>query len=433
MKPHSKQFIQKRRFLMAIPVLVMPFVVMIFWALGGGKGSAAPVTQATSGLNMQIPFAHFDKEDEQWDKFSLYEQAKRDSIKYEEAKRNDPYYVISTLKTNNVESTTDNSALNTSLGSKKKYSAIEQDEILINKKLEQLTNEISRPQATYSAIQTKQLPAPVVQPSLPSPDVDRLEKMMEMMASGNEANPEMDQMQDVLNKILDIQHPERMSEKIREASIQNKGQVFPVQLVTGQSDISTVQSIETYPDTITDSTTFQVTTVEYGFFGLDDAMTTNEHQANAIEAVIHETQTVVTGSTIRLRLISDVFINGQLIERDQFVYGTCAINGDRLTISISSIHHENSLLPVALSVYDLDGITGVSIPGAISRDAAKQASSQSIQDVQLYSMNNSLEVQAATAGIEAAKGLFAKKAKLIKATVKAGHQVLLKDNNQKLI
>lgn len=429
MKAHSKKFIQKRRFLMALPLLVMPFVVMIFWALGGGKGTAAPVVQASSGLNMEIPFAHFDKEDEQWDKFSLYERAKHDSVKYEEAKRNDPYYVVTTLKGNPPESSIDNSALNTSLGSKKKYSQIEQDEELINEKLELLTNEISRPQQSYSP--AKQITEPPIQSSIPSPDVDRLEKMMEMMSSGNETNPEMEQMQDVLDKILDIQHPERVSDKIREQSLQHKNQAFPVEVPRDNKEITTVETNQR--EVIYDTLTYPVTSAEYGFFGLDDEVMASEQTANAIEAVVHETQTVVTGSTIRLRLTSDIFINGQLIERDQFVYGTCAISGDRLTIAINSIQHENSLLPVALSVYDLDGIAGVSIPGAITRDAAKQAGSQSIQDVELYSMNNSLGVQAATAGIEAAKGLFAKKAKLIKATVKAGHQILLKDNNQKLI
>jgi conjugative transposon TraM protein len=124
-----------------------------------------------------------------------------------------------------------------------------------------------------------------------------------------------------------------------------------------------------------------------------------------------------------------VYINGRLVEANSFIYGTCAINGERLTIQVNSIRDEHALLPVALAVYDLDGLEGVYIPGAIARDVAKQASSQSIQDIQLYSMDNSLGVQAAAAGVEAAKGLFSRKAKLIKVTVKAGYQVLLKDTN----
>lgn len=435
MKPRTKKFIQQRRFFMVLPILVLPFITMIFWALGGGKTVTAPVVETKSGLNAEIPFAHFDNEDEQWDKFALYEQAKRDSIKYQEAKRNDPYYVISTLEVKSPDSLINNSALNTSLGKKGKYSAIEQDEMLINEKLQKLTAEISRPQESMLSTPTKHFMTPDVQPAISTPEVDRLEKMMEVMAEGRTSNPEMEQMQDVLNKILDIQHPERISDKIREESLEHRNQVFPVEAATEDKDISIFgeQQTATEIQPVTDSSGYQVTAVEYGFFGLDDQAVSSEQISNSIEAVIHDTQTVVTGSTIRMRLTSDVFINGQLIERDQFIWGTCAVNGDRLTVSINSIQHESSLLPVALSVYDLDGIAGVSIPGAITRDAAKQASSQSIQDVELYPMGNSIGVQAATAGLEAAKGLFSKKAKLVKATVKAGHQILLKDNNQKLI
>jgi len=90
---------------------------------------------------------------------------------------------------------------------------------------------------------------------------------------------------------------------------------------------------------------------------------------------------------------------------------------------------DNSLFPVALSAYDLDGMEGLYIPGAIARDAAKQSSNQAIQSMQFMTMDQSLSAQAAAAGVEAAKGLFSKKVKLIKVTVKAGYQVLLKDKN----
>jgi len=43
------------------------------------------------------------------------------------------------------------------------------------------------------------------------------------------------------------------------------------------------------------------------------------------------------------------------------------------------------------------------------------------------SLDPSIGQQAASVGIEAAKGLFSKKAKLIKVTVKAGYKVLLMD------
>jgi hypothetical protein len=48
----------------------------------------------------------------------------------------------------------------------------------------------------------------------------------------------------------------------------------------------------------------------------------------------------------------------------------------------------------------------------------------------MNSIDPSFKVQATTAGINAAKSLLTKKAKLVKVTVKAGYKVLLKENQQ---
>ncbi len=437
MKPHSQKFLQQRRFYMVLPLLVTPFVTMIFWALGGGQGTPVQAQEIKSGLNMELPGAHFNKEDELWDKFALYEQAKRDSLKYEEARRNDPYYVVATLtgKASRDTIPKEESKLNTSLGSKDKYGQMDQHEAMINQKLEQLTQQLNRPEQNVKAVQKSSLTENVVTVSGNgmTQDVDRLEKMMQIMAGSDTNDPEMQQIESMLDKILDVQHPERVREKIREQSAQHKQQVFPVEAAITGDNISLVEGIAPRAImTSVDSTSDAIYTpqvIRNGFYGLDDDLQSEYENSNAIQAVIHDTQTVVAGSTVKLRLLTDVYINGQLVGKDQFVFGTCAISGERLTISINSIRDEHSLLPVSLAVFDLDGIEGIYIPGAITRDAAKQASSQSIQDVQLYSMDNSLGVQAATAGIEAAKGLFSRKAKLIKVTVKAGYQVLLKDKN----
>ena len=80
-----------------------------------------------------------------------------------------------------------------------------------------------------------------------------------------------------------------------------------------------------------------------------------------------------------------------------------------------------------LSVYDMDGLDGIYIPGAITRDVAKESADRSIQSIGLTSLDPSLSAQAAGAGIEAAKTLLSKKVRLIKVVVKAGYQVLLRD------
>jgi len=86
---------------------------------------------------------------------------------------------------------------------------------------------------------------------------------------------------------------------------------------------------------------------------------------------------------------------------------------------------------VELSVYDMDGMNGIHIPGAITRDVAKQSTDRTIQGIGLTTLDPSLGAQAASAGIEAARDMIGKKVKLIKVTVKAGYQVLLRDEKQK--
>jgi conjugative transposon TraM protein len=151
---------------------------------------------------------------------------------------------------------------------------------------------------------------------------------------------------------------------------------------------------------------------------------------NAIEAVIHETQNLVDGSIVKMRLLDDIAINSVTISRGNFVFGKASLEGERLHIDINSIRKDNSIFHVKLTTYDLDGMEGIHIPGAITRDVAKQSADNSLQNIEMNSIDPSFKVQATTAGINAAKSLLTKKAKLVKVTVKAGYKVLLKENQQ---
>jgi len=160
------------------------------------------------------------------------------------------------------------------------------------------------------------------------------------------------------------------------------------------------------------------------FFSLDGPLS---NEADAIPAVIHETQTIVSGSTVKLRLLNEVNIAGRLVPKDNFIYGIASLNGERLTITIKDIRCDNAILPVSLSAYDMDGIEGIYIPGAISRDVARQSADNSLQQIGLNDLDPSIGMQAASAGVQAVKTILSKKIKLVKVTVKAGYKILLKD------
>ena len=82
---------------------------------------------------------------------------------------------------------------------------------------------------------------------------------------------------------------------------------------------------------------------------------------------------------------------------------------------------------VALQAYDLDGVAGIRIPGAIICDASKESADQAINSVGSVSMDPSLGAQAANAGVQFARSLATKKVRLIQVAVPAGYQVLLKN------
>jgi conjugative transposon TraM protein len=435
MEKHSQKFLQQRRFYMMLPVLVLPFVSIIFWILGGGQGISLQAQQIHSGLNLELPGAHFDKNDNEWNKFTLYEEARRDSIRYEQARKSDPYFVVTTLQSQSDTVPGNSNKFNASLGDKQKNGQLEDQEQLINQKLQELTRQLNQPEATAGKQPIPSAKVAVSSSLEPKEDIARLEKMMSIMAATDANNPELQQIDGMLDKILDIQHPDRTAQKIREQNQQPKVHALSMTAAAPDDNITTLQGQEigALQESLGDSIfSRELPLYIAAFYGLDEENQGADKKSTAVEAVIHETQTVTSGATIKMRLSADVYVGERLIPKDQFIYGTCAIAGERLTVTINAIRIDNMLLPVALQVYDLDGGQGIYIPDAMVGDAARQASSQSVQNMQLYSLDNSLAGQAASASIEAAKGLFSKNMKLLKVTVKAGYQLLLQDSGQLL-
>src|SRR4051794_9459383 len=92
-EPLSPRLLRRRRFLLGLPLLLLPFVTLLFWGMGGGKASKVQAQQTDSkqGLNTQLPDANL-KEDKPLDKLSYYEKAASDSARLKGLIKNDPYY-----------------------------------------------------------------------------------------------------------------------------------------------------------------------------------------------------------------------------------------------------------------------------------------------------------------------------------------------------
>lgn len=393
---------KKRKMLLVLPVLVIPFLTLAFYAMGGGRGQSLTVeNHGTTGLNLQLPDARL-KEDKLLDKLGFYDKAARDSAKKQEWMRSDPYYQEPTPDSKSeLENLAETTAAkyNRRLINSPYDTNPNKPEDLVMHKLSLLEKELNKPTTqTYS--ESPEYSSGHLNTELPA-DVDRLEAMMNRMSAGEGEDPEIQQLSTVMDKILDVQHPSRVKERMKEKSLKESANAMTVSASSGGD-----------------------TTVN-GFYSLDTEGETK--QFNAIEAVVNENQILVNGSVIKLRLLQEVFVGNQKISAGTFVFGIVGLNGERLQIEISSIRSGNSLFTVKMEVYDKDGLAGIHIPGAITRDVAKQSADNSLQMMELTTLDPSLKAQATAAGISTAKSLLSRKVKLVKVMVKAGYKVLLKD------
>ncbi|WP_262490031.1 conjugative transposon protein TraM [Hydrotalea flava] len=405
--------------MLVLPFLVVPFLTMAFWALGGGQGKEQAIIVKQQGLNLNLPDAKM-KDENLTDKLSFYDKADKDSAKLEEWMRTDPYYKqhedTSILPVNELEVLTQNSAskYNQRLNSSPYETSSNNPEQKLMQKLALLQKEINKqPEASANENQNA---TNYKQDEELSGEVDRLENMLLTMNKTNTGDQEMNQLNGTLEKILDIQHPQRIREKLKEKSLQHKQVVYAV---TTQPALANVSLMDTN----------KIATNKLNkFYSLDPDKSVVE-EGQAIEAIVHSNQMLVNGAVIQLRLATDIFINGILIPKGNPVNGTASLNNERLEVVINSIRYKNTLFPVKLELYDMDGLPGIYVPGSISRDVAKNSADNSLQLMELTTLDPSLKAQAAAAGINTVKSLMSRKVKQVKVMVKEGYKVLLKDKN----
>ena len=380
----SAETLRKRKFLVVLPLLICPFMTMAFWARGGVKGNQLIPLKSQEGFNTELPQAKFN-DDEKQDKFSIYETAAKGQA----------------ISGSNEDS------YNQLAFSESTSNVVDPNEQQINEKLAQINAHINSSPASEPNHSSIARSSSSRQAGNMSADVNRLEELMQNLQTGNGDDREMAQLNAVLEKILDIQHPGRTREKLTGKSTNPEGS-YTVHVA---NDSGGKQNIFSIADNIG------------GRY--------SKKSGNAIQATIHQDQDIVSGSVVKLRLLDSINVRGTLIPKNEFIYGIAAVDGERLKIDIATLRYKNSIVPVSLSAFDLDGLEGLYIPGAITRDASKKGVDDAIQSLQIMTMDPSVSAQVAGAGIQAAKGLFSKKVKQVRVKVKAGYQLLLRDNNQR--
>lgn len=152
-------------------------------------------------------------------------------------------------------------------------------------------------------------------------------------------------------------------------------------------------------------------------------------EVNTIKACIHSNQSVLSGQSVFVRLLEAVRIDKSIIPENTLLTGQVTLQGERLHILISSIEHDGNIYPVELTAYDNDGTQGIYVPSMMELDAVKEMIANMGTSMSGITITDNAGSQIAadlTRGLmQGTSQLFAKKLRMQKVNLKAGHNILL--------
>lgn len=329
---------KNRKMLLVLPLITLPFITILFYTLGGGKMEAmGGKDEIKKGFNFNLPLPKF-KEDSALDKMSYYDQAAVDSIKLQEQIKKDPNYSNQKIVQESIGefSDTDFEAQQfqknrTGFNSSSFQNKNEQK---VYEKLQALQKAISQPAITDNYGQDMREFENYGSSKGVSDEVKNLEQMMSKMGESQEPDPELKQLGGMLENILDIQHPSRVQERLKQSSDSKKGKIFTVNRKK-EDNTTSLEQVRT-----------ALSSQNSNSFYTADESQEQEQQQNSIEAVIHDTQTIVNGSVVKIRLSNDIFLQGTMIPKNTFLYGIASLKGERVEVKINNIQFRNSIFPV---------------------------------------------------------------------------------------
>ncbi|MVZ65718.1 conjugative transposon protein TraM [Sphingobacterium sp. DK4209] len=382
-----------RKLLLLLPLVLIPLLMLVFLILGGGKPlHSAEASQGIGGL-LQLPASNLNRQDKM--------------TKWEHYQKN-----AETEKQADV-------GWSDRLGAMEAIVADSTSPLSYERELYDKLAELDRDLQT------------VHDPDVNRPSTEDMHKvaidedqgysiaskMLDSLAQENPQNaqqdPELDQLNRMLDKIIQIQQPASHADteglKLPSAvnSVATEGSQVPASFLENNRADS-LNSL--------------------GFFSVINL--DRQGRVNTIKVVIHEKQAITTGSTVKMRLLEDLTLPGLRIAKGSYLYGTAQINAERIQIRVDQLRTAAGIVPVKLIAHDMDGLMGIYIPDLIEQQVIVRSAEQSVQSLSLgESMSKTLALDAANAGLQAAKSLFAKKARRIQVVLQADYQLMLKYEN----
>ncbi|MBR5014882.1 MAG: conjugative transposon protein TraM [Bacteroidales bacterium] len=161
-----------------------------------------------------------------------------------------------------------------------------------------------------------------------------------------------------------------------------------------------------------------------------------QNTRNTIKACVHGDQTITSGQSVRLRLLEDMRVGRYVLPRNTLITGDGSIKGERLDIEILQVEYNGTIIPVELTVHDIDGQEGIFIPGSMEASAAKEMAANLGQNlgtsisITNQSAGDQLLSEVGRGTIQGVSQYISKKMREEKVHLKSGYTLMLYQNNQ---
>jgi conjugative transposon TraM protein len=343
-----KTWLKKNKALLLLPLALIPFVVLIFYILGGGKNAEKEqktTDTTTSGINYVLPEA--DKSITIFDKMEAYEQqvTAAATTDYNILEATDTLAETTPIQSRTESESAGSEALAGTDPSENLLAHIRDKESAIKKELEQgqEATDNQKNAATGKAV-TK------------NGNGGKSSRENGVNAEEKKQDQQEVQRQTLTTGIAEL---DKVFDENLELSRRNDSLQFYLKQAS-----SRLQEIEAE-----NRRKFTVSKKGVSGFGTNQS----QNGSQVIKAEIYETATVLDGNRVKLRLLEEAWVNGIKVPQGSIVYGVCAIRNERLNISITQFPARESFLTVDLAVHDVDGLPGLYVPDNAARKATKDA------------------------------------------------------------
>jgi hypothetical protein len=377
-----KKQIKQHKALFILPLALLPFIVLIFYILGGGS-PVSDTSQSTSpgGANYQLPDANRDIAI--MDKQEAYRQMGEETVLKPIQLDIDTTAALNPLElTENVPEEQINEVL---LAHVKKQEAQSREALRGQSHLTPQSSSTRRDNST-------------AEPVVKEPEANRTYSNSSRVLRSTQISGDMEQQ--TLRYL--IEEHERL---LRQNDSLNH------QL---QKTIATEQKME-----VEARVGVQVNTNS----GFKPVIQTWQ----SIKARVVEDTKVLSGNRVMLQLMNDAVIGDKTIRKGTLVYGLCKTEHERLQLVIASLPYRDAFLPVKLSAYDLDGIRGLYVADNVQRKVYKDVAGDVNPSVLLPPSDNPLSYLGVSAAADLSKTMV-KRVRLKRVYLRKNTVLILKND-----